>query len=114
MSETCGQEAKTVHRLLETTFNDRGEQRFARDRENPLPYRAVIVDEMSMVDSLLFASLLDALKPEAVFIELASRPCCDSERLLLSPALPARTSPAAAAQYIYDEIRPHLFPAADG
>lgn len=53
MSETCGQEAKTVHRLLETTFNDRGEQRFARDRENPLPYRAVIVDEMSMVDSLL-------------------------------------------------------------
>ena len=68
MSETCGQEAKTVHRLLETTFNDRGEQRFARDRENPLPYRAVIVDEMSMVDSLLFASLLDALKPETYLI----------------------------------------------
>ena len=68
MSETCGQEAKTIHRLLETTYNDRGEQRFARDRENPLPYRAVIVDEMSMVDSLLFASLLDALKPETYLI----------------------------------------------
>ena len=64
--------------------------------------------------ALLAPEALDALKPEAVFIELASRPCCDSERLLLSPALPARTSPAAAAQYIYDEIRPHLFPAADG
>ena len=25
MSETCGQEAKTIHRLLETTYNDRGE-----------------------------------------------------------------------------------------
>lgn len=33
--DPAGQEAKTVHRLLETTFNDRGEQRFARDRENP-------------------------------------------------------------------------------
>ena len=64
--------------------------------------------------ALLAPEALDALKPEAVFIELASRPCCDSERLLLSPALPARTAPAAAAQYIYDEIRPHLFPAADG
>ena len=57
---------------------------------------------------------LEKLKPEAVFIELASRPCCDSKRLLLSPALPARTSPAAAARYIYDEIRPLLYPAADG
>lgn len=35
--------------------------------------------------ALLAPEALDALKPEAVFIELASRPCCNSERLLLSP-----------------------------
>lgn len=64
--------------------------------------------------ALLTPEALEKLKPEAVFIELASRPCCDSKRLLLSPALPARTSPAAAARYIYDEIRPLLYPAADG
>ena len=76
MSETCGQEAKTIHRLLETAFDERGEVRFMRDRENPLPYRAVIVDEMSMVDSLLFAALTDALRDGAYLIMIG-----DSDQL---------------------------------
>lgn len=62
MSEASGNEAKTIHRLLETRFNSKGEQSFARDVHNPLPYNALIVDEVSMVDVLLMESLLSAVR----------------------------------------------------
>lgn len=62
MSEASGNEAKTIHRLLETRFNSKGEQTFARDVHNPLPYNALIVDEVSMVDVLLMESLLSAVR----------------------------------------------------
>ena len=40
MSETCGQEAETVHRLLETTFNEHAASSASRATgENPLPCR---------------------------------------------------------------------------
>lgn len=63
MSELCGVEAKTIHRLLEVDFNDGSSGlRFKRGEKNPLPCSAVIIDETSMVDTLLFESLLRALK----------------------------------------------------
>jgi exodeoxyribonuclease V alpha subunit len=62
MSEASGCEAKTIHRLLEMTYTDANTPRFARDEFNPLPYKAIIIDEMSMVDTLLMASLLKAVK----------------------------------------------------
>ena len=60
MSEATGCPAKTVHRLLEFNGEEGG---FARDEDNPLNARMVIVDEMSMVDIFLMRSLLKALKP---------------------------------------------------
>lgn len=60
MSEATGQEAKTIHRLLEFGGDDGG---FARNEENPLDASCVIVDEMSMVDIYLMRSLLRALRP---------------------------------------------------
>lgn len=62
MTESSGYEAKTIHRLLEMEYKNEGELKFSRDDSNPLPYSAIIVDEMSMVDVQLFSSLLKATK----------------------------------------------------
>lgn len=62
MSEITGKEAKTIHRLLEVEWKDGDMPKFQRNITNPLPYDAVIVDELSMVDIQLFSSLLDAMK----------------------------------------------------
>ena len=61
MSEVTGRQAKTIHRLLETEWSDGDRQVFTRNIENPLEADAVIVDELSMVDTHLFAALLNAL-----------------------------------------------------
>lgn len=63
MTELTGRDAKTIHRLLEVDFGEEnGRVKFRRNSRNPLPYDAVIVDEMSMVDIEIFASLMQALR----------------------------------------------------
>ncbi len=61
MSESCGSEAKTIHRALEMNPAD-GMGIFHRNENNPLDADVVIVDEMSMVDVNLFYHLLKALR----------------------------------------------------
>lgn len=61
MSEVTGRQAKTVHRLLEVEWSDGDRQVFTRNIENPLEADAVIIDELSMIDTHLFANLLNAL-----------------------------------------------------
>ena len=62
LTEVTGQEAATIHRLLEATVDPHtGDLFFKRDSQNPLNAKAVIVDEMSMVDVRLLYSLLSAL-----------------------------------------------------
>ncbi|MDF2685437.1 MAG: helicase, RecD/TraA family, partial [Clostridia bacterium] len=60
VTELTGKDAKTIHRLLEYG-NQNGENTFMRNRENPLKYDAVIIDESSMIDIWLFNHLLDAI-----------------------------------------------------
>ncbi len=63
MSETCGQEAFTIHRLLETKVDPyTGQLAFTKNQDDPLELDAVIVDETSMVDISLMAALLAALR----------------------------------------------------
>ena len=62
LSEACGEDARTLHRLLEWSPQEGG---FLRDGSNPLVADAVVVDETSMVDLALFDALLDALPPGA-------------------------------------------------
>lgn len=57
---TDGRKASTIHRLLE--FNP-GRGGFQRDAQNPLECDCVIIDEASMVDTLLFAALMRAVAP---------------------------------------------------
>ncbi len=56
--ETTGREAKTIHRLLK--FSPR-EMAFEKNFENPLEIDALIVDEVSMVDTVLMNSLMRAV-----------------------------------------------------
>ncbi len=70
MTEATGYEARTIHRLLEVNGqmdDDRSERQagvhFERNRDNPLEADAVIIDEMSMVDTHLFCALLKAIVP---------------------------------------------------
>lgn len=62
MSEVSGREAKTIHRLLEVEYSQDDLVKFARNERNQLDCDAIIVDELSMVDVMLFESLLRALK----------------------------------------------------
>lgn len=62
ISELTGCEAKTIHRLLEVQWDEADAAVFARNEKNPLDADALVVDEVSMVDVLLFDSLLRALK----------------------------------------------------
>lgn len=67
MSETAGEEAKTIHRLLE--YNPR-ERRFLRGEDNPVDADAVVIDEASMVDLPLMDHLLRAVEPHSHLILL--------------------------------------------
>ena len=69
LSEVTGEEATTIHRLLEATIDtNTGDMFFVRDEDNPLKADAVIVDEMSMVDVLLLHNLLKAVPSNARLI----------------------------------------------
>ncbi len=61
MSQVTGREAKTIHRLLEVEWDQDDRPVFARNEKNLLECDALVVDELSMVDSSLFSSLLTAL-----------------------------------------------------
>jgi exodeoxyribonuclease V alpha subunit len=65
MTESAGEEAMTIHRLLE--YNPR-EGGFQRGEDNPLQVDFVIVDEASMVDLVLMDHLLRAVNPHSHLI----------------------------------------------
>ncbi len=63
MTEATGEEAKTIHRMLEVMRTDDNEMRFIRDENNPLDEDLIIIDEASMIDTLLMEALLRAINP---------------------------------------------------
>lgn len=95
MSEASGAEAKTIHRLLETEFDTSHRPKFGRDEGNPLPASVVIIDEMSMVDLLLFSSLLKAVKRGSTLVLIG-----DVDQL----------PPVGAGQCLKDIIAAETFP----
>ncbi len=58
LAEVTRRKASTIHRLLGYNFTDNG---FMRNRDNPLDADAVIIDEASMVDTVLMYNLLAAV-----------------------------------------------------
>ncbi|MFA8343807.1 MAG: ATP-dependent RecD-like DNA helicase, partial [Rhodothermaceae bacterium] len=65
MTEVTGIEAKTIHRLLEYNPSD---QMFYIDESNPLETDVLIVDETSMLDTLLMQNLLRPIKEDTTLI----------------------------------------------
>ena len=95
MSEVTGRQAKTIHRLLEVEWSEGDRQRFTRNMENPLEADAVIVDELSMVDTHVFAALLNALPLGCRLVMVG-----DSDQL----------PPVGAGNVLQDIIRSELIP----
>ncbi|MCH5194020.1 MAG: ATP-dependent RecD-like DNA helicase [Oscillospiraceae bacterium] len=62
ISDLTGYDAKTIHRMLEVVFDSSGKPKFRHNDSDPIVCDVMIVDEMSMVDTLLFEALLRALK----------------------------------------------------
>jgi len=65
MNEATGWEAKTIHRLLEYSPRKGG---FKKDQDDPLEADVVIIDEASMLDTLLMYHLLKAIPSHAHLI----------------------------------------------
>ena len=104
LSEACGSEASTIHRLLgvrrtinaddDTLPDDRASHYnsllFVHGKDNPIICRVIVIDEMSMVDTMLFRHLLDATDKGTSLIlvgdpdQLPSVGCGDVLRDLLS------------------------------
>lgn len=63
--ETTGYKGGTIHSLLGYNPETGG---FMYNKDNPLPYDVVLIDEASMINLPLFYSLMRAIKPEATII----------------------------------------------
>jgi len=70
LSESTGMEAKTIHRLLEVDPKHGG---FKRGIEEPLDCDLLVIDETSMVDVSLMASLVKALSDRTSLITNAHK-----------------------------------------
>lgn len=62
LAESCDHPASTLHRLLKNDPNTGG---FVHNQDNPLPADYIVVDEASMLDTSLAASLLRAVPAQA-------------------------------------------------
>ncbi len=65
MSETTGHESRTIHRLLEFSMTRGG---FQKDEDSPLDCDLLVVDEASMIDTILMHHLLKAIPVHSAFI----------------------------------------------
>lgn len=65
MAETSGREARTIHRLLEYSPKEDG---FGRNENNPLACGLLVVDEASMMDTMLMYHLVKAAPLGATFL----------------------------------------------
>ena len=95
MTELTGKEAKTIHRLLEVEWDEDDKPVFRKNTKNPLDCNALILDELSMVDISLFASLLDALPLGCRLILVG-----DSDQL----------PPVGAGNVLHDLIKAEVLP----
>ena len=65
MNEVIGFEAKTIHRLLEYKPSN---NQFIYNNENPLQTDLLVIDEVSMIDTILMNNLLKAVSAKTILI----------------------------------------------
>lgn len=106
ISDLTGYDAKTIHRLLGVKGGGEFIQ-FDHNENNPLDCDVVIIDEMSMVDTLLFEALLRALRIECKLIMVG-----DSDQLpsvgagnVLQDIIQSNTVPVIALTEIFRQAQ---------
>ena len=96
MSELSGQEAQTIHRLLEAGYAaDSLDLVFKRNEETPLKCDVMILDECSMIDIFLMKALLSALPPDCRLVLVG-----DADQL----------PPVGPGNVLMDILRSHAIP----
>ena len=88
LSEASGRTATTIHKLLDIKpFQD---TYISKDESNPIDAKCIVVDEFSMVDTIIFSQLLKALTNDVLLIlvgdenQLKSVGCGDLLRDLIA------------------------------
>ncbi len=104
LTQITGKFASTIHALLEMDFKAGG---FKKNRDNPLKADLVIVDEASMIDTLLMYHFLKAVPSEARLIFIG-----DIDQLpsvgpgnVLKDIISSQTVPTARLQEIFRQAR---------
>ena len=110
MSELTGNEAKTIHRLLEVSWDRQDNPVFLKNERNQLKCEALIIDEISMVDARIFESLMRALPLGCRLILVG-----DSDQLpsvgagnILSDIISSGAIPVVALNEIFRQARQSL------
>ncbi len=100
LAEATGENATTIHRLLE--YNP-GKEGFGRTQKRPLNFNVIIVDEVSMLDISLFYHLLSAIRSESMLVLVG-----DVDQLpsvgpgnVLKDLIESNTIPVAYLRHIY-------------
>ena len=105
MSEVIGREAKTLHRLLEWQLG-----RFKKNEEAPLKADFLIVDECSMLDISLSASLLKAVPKgcQVLFIGDADQLPSVGAGNVLKDAIASKVIPVFRLTQVFRQARESL------
>ncbi len=110
VNEATGEEASTIHRLLEYSYTEGEGFRFLRHEERPLEADVLIVDESSMVDLMLMYQLLKATPAGCRLILVG-----DADQLpavgagnVLKDVLESGVIPAVRLNYIFRQARESL------
>ena len=107
MSEATGYEAKTIHRLLEYSIQKGG---FQKDDKTPLKCDLLVVDEASMIDTILMHHLLKAIPPWATLIlvgDVNQLPSVGAGAVL-QDIIASRTMPVMELNEIFRQARESL------
>jgi exodeoxyribonuclease V alpha subunit len=105
MMDVIGKEAKTIHRLLEWQIG-----KFKKDEQNPLEVDFLIVDECSMLDINLTASLLKAVPSDSqvLFIGDADQLPSVGAGNVLRDIIASETVPCYTLTQIFRQARQSL------
>ena len=105
MMDVIGRESKTIHRLLEWQIG-----KFNKNEENPLETDFLIVDECSMLDINLTASLLKAVPPnsQVLFIGDADQLPSVGAGNVLRDIIAAKTVPCYRLNKVFRQAQESL------
>lgn len=110
LQEVTKKKATTIHRLLGVIKTADDEREFIHSERKPLKADAIVIDEMSMVDCILFESLLKALKNGCRLIlagDFNQLPCITAGNILKN-ILDSKIVPIVCLKEIFRQSRKSL------